>query len=556
MSDHSLEDSEPSPEYTPEERDAWDRYLEGQGPDPSGEKTPGKSIAEPSPQVSPEIIPPTALSSQESGPESFAPAANPKPEEPEASRAPPKNQSKPRKRDPAYVLQDILGPPEAKFVPGEQNDGEEPEEALAPEALHPALSETCFYGPLGEITNAVAPYTEADPAAILIQLLIAFGNLIGSSPHFWVGSDCHYTNLFACVVGRTSKARKGMSLGYVREGFKIIEPAWISGCLRSGTSSGEGIIWAVRDPITKNEPVKEKGKFTGQYVEVITDRGMEDKRLCLVENEFARALAAMNRDHNTLSAVLRDAWDHHNLDTLVKHDPGRAHGAHISIVTHITRKELFYRLKEYEFFNGFANRFLWLCAQRANYLPEPPSFADLGLSSYFEHLKEVALQASQICEMERSEAARQIWCQGYRELSAGGEGKFGAATDRSEAQVTRLSMIYALSTGSRIIDVQAQEAALAMWKYCEDSARYLFDDTLTSPKAKRLLAVWRARPEGMTRREINDLVYKRNVPSRVITEVLESLKGLGVLICHPETTGGRAAERWVIRNNRIPGATN
>ena len=180
-----------------------------------------------------------------------------------------------------------------------------------------------------------------------------------------------------------------MSLGYVREGFKIIEPAWISGCLRSGASSGEGIIWAVRDPITKNEPVKEKGKFTGQYVEVITDRGMEDKRLCLVENEFARALAAMNRDHNTLSAVLRDAWDHHILDTLVKHDPGRAHGAHISIVTHITRKELFYRLKEYEFFNGFANRFLWLCAQRANYLPEPPSFADLGLSSYFEHLKEV-----------------------------------------------------------------------------------------------------------------------------------------------------------------------
>src|SRR5260221_14125789 len=117
-------------------------------------------------------------------------------------------------------------------------------------------------------------------------------------------------------------------------------------------------------------------------------------------------------------------------------------------------------------------------------------------------------------------------------------------------------MIYALSTGSRIIDVQAQEAALAMWKYCEDSARYLLDDTLTSPKAKRLLAVLRARPEGMTRREINDLVFKRNVPSRVITEVLESLKGLGVLICHPEATGGRAAERWVIRNNRIPGATN
>jgi hypothetical protein len=34
MSDHSLEDSEPSPEYTPEQRDALDRYLIGEGPYP------------------------------------------------------------------------------------------------------------------------------------------------------------------------------------------------------------------------------------------------------------------------------------------------------------------------------------------------------------------------------------------------------------------------------------------------------------------------------------------------------------------------------------------
>jgi hypothetical protein len=42
-----------------------------------------------------------------------------------------------------------------------------------------------------------------------------------------------------------------MSFGYVREGFKVVDPEWVSERVRSGASTGEGIIWAVRDPITK-----------------------------------------------------------------------------------------------------------------------------------------------------------------------------------------------------------------------------------------------------------------------------------------------------------------
>ena len=56
----------------------------------------------------------------------------------------------------------------------------------------------------------------------------------------------------------------------------------------------------------------------------------------------------------------------------------------------------------------------------------------------------------------------------------------------------------------------------------------------------------------MTRTEISDVVYRRNVSSQTISEILESLKGLGVLTCQREETGGRAAERWAIRRNRKP----
>ena len=41
--------------------------------------------------------------------------------------------------------------------------------------------------------------------------------------------------------------------------------------IQSGLSSGEGLIWAVRDPITKTEPVMDGKRRTGEYEEVVVD---------------------------------------------------------------------------------------------------------------------------------------------------------------------------------------------------------------------------------------------------------------------------------------------
>lgn len=70
------------------------------------------------------------------------------------------------------------------------------------------LSTAAFQGLPGEIVSVIAPESEADPAAILIQALISFGNVIGRKPFFKVAADRHFTNLFAVLVGDTSKARK------------------------------------------------------------------------------------------------------------------------------------------------------------------------------------------------------------------------------------------------------------------------------------------------------------------------------------------------------------
>ena len=106
------------------------------------------------------------------------------------------------------------------------------------------------------------------------------------------------------------------------------------------------------------------------YEDVLVDPGVEDKRLLVVEGEFATALRVLGREGNILSAVVRNAWDTGDLRTLTKNSPAKATGAHISIIGHVTRDELLRYLGTTEAANGFANRFLWVCVRRSKVLPD------------------------------------------------------------------------------------------------------------------------------------------------------------------------------------------
>ena len=212
-----------------------------------------------------------------------------------------------------------------------QGDGEE----AWPDALDPAAC----YGLAGEIVSMIEPHSESDPAAVLIQTLVAFGNAAGRNAYFQVEADRHYMNLYAVLVGDTSKARKGTSKGQVMSLFQSVDETWRRDCIKSGLSTGEGLIWAVRDPINKQEPVKDKGRVI-DYQNVMVDGGVEDKRLLVVETEFASTLRVQGREANTLSATLRNAWDNGNLRILTKNSPAVATDAHVSVIGHITADEL------------------------------------------------------------------------------------------------------------------------------------------------------------------------------------------------------------------------
>jgi phage gp16-like protein len=122
-------------------------------------------------------------------------------------------------------------------------------------------------------------------------------------------------------------------------------------------------------------------------------------------------------------------------------------------------------------------------------------------------------------------------------------GLLGAATSRAEAQVMRLAMLYALLGQSAVIRAEHLEAALAVWQYAEQSARYIFGSALGDATADELLRALRAKPDGMTRTEIRDH-FGRNKAADEINRALTVIADAGRAYYRKDPTGGRSAEVW------------
>jgi Protein of unknown function (DUF3987)/CHC2 zinc finger/Toprim-like len=409
-----------------------------------------------------------------------------------------------------------------------------------------ALGLEAFHGLAGEIVRRIEPHTEADPAALLFQFLAAFGNLIGHDHYIVADGTRHYLILYGVLVGQTSKGRKGTSWNHIANLMERIDPEWRQDRVSYGLSSGEGLIWEVRDPIEETRPIREKGRHTGEYETFIANHGEDDKRLLVIEAEFANVLKVMAREGNTLSPVIRCAWDSGDLRTMVKNSPAKATKAHISIVGHITRDELRRLLTQTESANGFANRFFWLAVKRSKCLPDGGAIDTVNFDDVVTQLQSAVDFAKDFLEITRDPEAKKLWREDYPNLSEGKPGMLGAITGRAEAQVMRISTIYALLDKSYVIRPEHHRAAMALWSYCEESCRWIFGTSTGDRNADKIFVALRHAPNGMTKTEISVEVFNRHASSAEIDEALRLLHGLKMAYYRVEITGGAPLQRWFV----------
>jgi len=420
-------------------------------------------------------------------------------------------------------------PPAALGDPPSAPDGRSTGTELpAPEGFPAPPGAAVYCGVAGEIATRIAPHTEADPIAILAQLLVAFGAAVGRGAYFQLEATRHHPNAFVVLVGDTSRSRKGTAWDHARALICHADPR-LASRIQAGLVSGEGLVAAVADP---------DGAAPGPV------DANADRRLLVVEPEFATVLKASHRELSTLSPTLRLAWDSRPLQLLARANPARAQTPHISLIGHITATELRHHLSTLELANGLANRFIWIACRRHRLLPEggsPDPLAATGLKRVLAGALQNARSAGQV---QFDPQARELWHWAYARLAdAQPAGLAGALQARAEAHAIRLSLLYALSDGEHTIKAEHLRAALALWDYAARSAAWALADATGDPLAEQIHQALTANPNGLTRSQISDvLAHNRSAPE--IHRALSALALAGRVTHHKMPTAGRPAELW------------
>ena len=369
----------------------------------------------------------------------------------------------------------------------------------------PRLDRAALPDLVGDFVDLATMNSEADPAAVLTTFLVRFACEAGgpdptTRPHLFIGDSRHEPRLFAAVVGQSSKARKGTSASPVARMFSLDNSENSENSLRMSAtspgplSSGEGVVWNVRDELRAWEVDKKTG--AGQWL--VKDPGIPDKRLNIADEELAAGLRCIKRDGNTLSTALRGLWDNGTVHPLTKSSPSKTTQAHVNIVAHITLEELSRVLDEVELFNGFANRFLWTLARRTRLVSRPKPMPTGELAKLQGVLVDRLRFAHKVGLMAQASDTSALWDDVYPTLSVERGGLFGAVVGRAEAQVQRLSMVYALLDGKAVVNGRHLEAALAFWRYSEASAAYIFDGRQADPVREKITTALRATSGPMT----------------------------------------------------------
>jgi len=386
----------------------------------------------------------------------------------------------------------------------------------------PTLHANALYGLAGDIVRALDPETEADPVAVLLNVLTMFGNVVGHVPHAWADHSRHHMNLFVAQVGKSSQARKGTALRVAGTVFERIDETWARERVFGGLSSGEGLINAVRD-----DP-----------------GGAEDKRFLASEEEFASVLKRMASEGNTLSAILRHAWDSGNIRTVTRNSPLRATDAHVSLVAHITDSELVRYLSSTEAANGFGNRFLWVCVRRSKLLPRGGGRSDLHeLTTRL--FNAVEWTRKQQRPFTKDDEAQDLWDERYAALTEERTGLLGDITARGAAHTLRLSMVYAAMDSSALIRADHLSAALAVWDYCDASAAYIFGDAIGDEVADRILAELRSAGTELSQDDLVNL-FGRHKGRERLSSALATLKAAGRITQRSQATAGRPATLYAL----------
>ncbi|QTN29603.1 DUF3987 domain-containing protein [Rhodoferax sp. AJA081-3] len=390
----------------------------------------------------------------------------------------------------------------------------------------PQPDPVCLYGLVGDVARAGSEGTEANPYAIAANFMAYLSCAIGRGPYLPIGNTWHHARLYILHIGRSGRGRKGDAVSLVNRldtALRQLRETAAPPIHRGGLSSREGLVSLFHDGY-KN------GKLEVPAI--------QDKRLWVVESEFANVLHQGRREGNTLSAALRDCWDGVSLKPATKSNRLYASHPHLCLSGAISPSELLSLMRARELTNGFANRFLMIWAERERIVPFPQATPQDAVDALAARILSVLefVQAERVNERDHlpvtlTAQAQSIYSQLYRgELIDDSAGEHVTAVlERRAPMLLRLAMIFALCDLQTRIDVQHIQAAMGWIRHGVESAKFVFlkatdaaDTIRTNAAVKKIVEFLRLKGQS-TRWQITSECFQGHASKAIIDAAIERL---------------------------------
>jgi hypothetical protein len=397
------------------------------------------------------------------------------------------------------------------------------------------LPDEALVGPLGAWVRAALPFTEADPAALLVSSLVACGAVVGRRPHLWAGDARQAAATFAVVVADTPKANRGLSWAVTRRLLDVIDPELLARQVRTGLGDGRPVLETLHAAAvpSRHGPV---------------ERPADPTRILVHDPSFVRTLGMAGRASSEIGTLLRAAWD--GLPLELGHGRYRVERHHVGIVAHATIDQLAQRLSLTDPSVSFVNRFVFVIARRQRPLLDEGRIPSEVVVEHGRRLRDNLHAGAGLGEVRRSDAAEAAWREAYPALAEDDPGGLlGIMVARAARHVLRFALVYALADRSPVIDVEHVRAALDLWSYCRSSAEIIVSGAPSAPSdlESDLLAALRAAGQsGMTLSEQLDY-FGRNVPARRLHAARQALQDAGLATTGPERRAGSGRPATVTR---------
>ncbi len=376
------------------------------------------------------------------------------------------------------------------------------------------------YGLAGRLALEVSPINGISKEAVLFQFLICLSTLCAQKFYYSIGGKKIHAADYLVLVGTTGSSKKGTSFSDVKWFFDQYYPEFTSSKLKTGVNSGEGLINCIRNKVVGTDI----DKRTGKEIEAIKDEGALSKIVLFLETEFSRLLKAGKRDGSTVTEIYRNAWDGVPLEINTSQRSIRSTDYCVSLIAHITPKELKSLVSDIDSSNGYLNRFMFCFITGGVPKPFPESFDRIE----FTFTKELValfnfINAIESAEIVLADNAKELYLEIYNEFYYRPEDKITELLSRNTQHLLKMAMLYAIIDQSQEIKIGHLKASKALIDYSSASIQELFGKDSITKKEAKVLRFLSSQNGTAPRGKIQSDCFRNNSSKEELDSIQDSL---------------------------------